>query len=215
VTKRLRFAVLAALAVGCATAVGVAASPAHGGLLSCDGQAAAPAFARWLDPIPYSLVPGGDFEGDHGWKLAGGATVVSGNDPYGLRPGSSSLYLPPGASATSPLTCVGTLALTMRMMASNSGSLRSPLKVELLYTTASGARRTALVGLRTGGAAWSPGVLPDVYLLSSLGPLLSQLGQNGGLVTQVQFRLTAQSGLLGSGRWRVDDVFVDPWASGW
>lgn len=213
-TKSLRFAVLAALAVGCATATGVAASPAQGGLLSCDGQAAAPAFARWLDPIPYSLVPGGDFEGDHGWKLSGGASVVPGNDPYGLRPGSSSLYLPPGASAMSPATCVGTLALTMRMMAANSGSLLSPLKVEILYTTASGARRTALVGLRAGGAAWSPGLLPDVYLLSSLGPLLGQLGQNGGLVTQVQFRLTAQSGLLGSGRWRVDDVFVDPWVNG-
>ncbi len=213
--KCLRVLVLAALAVGCATATGVAASPASAGLLSCDGQTAAPAFLRWLDPIPYSPVPGGDFEGAHGWKLSGGATVVSGNDPYYLRPGSSSLYLPPGASATSPLTCVGTLALTMRMMAANSGSFLSPLKVEILYSTASGARRTAIVGLRAGGAAWSPGLLPDVYLLASLGPLLSQLGQNGGLITQVQFRLTAQSGLLGSGRWRVDDVFVDPWVSGW
>ena len=64
-------------------------------------------------------------------------------------------------------------------------------------------------------SAWSPGLLPDVYLLASLGPLLAQLGQNGGLITQVQFRLTAQSGLLGSGRWRVDNVFVDPWVSGW
>ena len=210
----LRVLVVAALAVGCAVATGVAASPAHGGLLSCDGQAAAPAFARWLDPIPYSLVPGGDFEGAHGWKLSGGATVVSGNDPYDVRPGSSSLSLPAGASATSPSTCVGTLALTMRMMASNSDSLLSPLKVEILYPTASGARRTALVGNRTGTAAWGPGLLPDVYLLASLGPLLSQVGQNGGLVTQVQFRLTAQSGLLGSGRWRVDDVFVDPWVNG-
>ena len=214
-TTGLRVLVLGALAAVCAAATGVAASPAHGGLLSCDGQAAAPAFARWLDPIPYTLVPGGDFEGAHGWKLAGGATVVSGNDPYNVRPGSSSLSLPAGASATSPSTCVGTLALTMRMMASNSGSLLSPLKVEILYTTASGARRSALVDYRAGSAAWGPGLLPDVYLLASLGPLLTQLGENGGLVSQVQFRLTAQSGLLGSGRWRVDDVFVDPWVSGW
>jgi hypothetical protein len=206
--------VLAALAVGGAVAAGAAAPSAHAGLLGCDGQQASPAFLRWLDPIPYSLVPGGDFEGNHGWTLSGGAAVVSGNDPYNLRPGSSSLYLPAGASATSPSTCVGTLALTMRMMASNTGSLLSPLKIEILYTTASGARRTALVGFRAGGAAWSPGLLPDVYLLSSLGPLLGQLGQNGGLVTQVQFRLTAQRGLLGSGRWRVDDVFVDPWVNG-
>jgi hypothetical protein len=215
VKRVLRVLALAALAVGCAVAAGAAAPSAHAGLLGCDGQQASPAFLRWLDPIPYSLVPGGDFEGTHGWKLSGGAAVVSGNDPYALRPGASSLYLPAGASATSPLTCVGTLALTMRMMASNTGSFLSPLKVEILYTTASGARRTALVGLRSGGSAWSAGLLPDVYLLASLGPLLSQLGENGGLITQVQFRLTAQSGLLGSGRWRVDDVFVDPWASGW
>jgi hypothetical protein len=90
----------------------------------------------------------------------------------------------------------------------------SPLKVEIVYTTASGARRSALVALRLGGAAWSPGLLPDVFLLSSLGPLLSQLGENGGLTTRVQFRFTSQSSfLLGSGRWRIDDVFVDPWLS--
>jgi hypothetical protein len=30
----------------------------------------------------------------------------------------------------------------------------------------------------------------------------------------VQFRFTSQSSfLLGSGRWRIDDVFVDPWLS--
>ena len=87
--KGLRVLVLAALVAGCATVTGVAASPASAGLLSCDGQTAPPAFSRWLDPIPYTPVPGGDFEGAHGWKLSGGATVVSGNDPFYLRPGSS------------------------------------------------------------------------------------------------------------------------------
>jgi hypothetical protein len=104
----------------------------------------------------------------------------------------------------------------MRLLASNTGSLLSPLKIEILYTTASGARRSALVGLRGGTSAWGPGPLPDVFLVSTLGPLLSQLGENGGLTTRVQFRLTSQSSLLlGSGRWRVDSVFVDPWVSGW
>jgi hypothetical protein len=198
----------------CAAAIGASAPAANAGLLSCDGQASAPVFGRWLDPSPYSLVPGGDFEGAHGWQLAGGARVEAGNEPFGIRSGSSSLFLPPGASATSPATCVGTLALTSRFVASNAGSVLSPLKGEIVYTTASGATRSALVALRLGGSAWSPGLLPDVFLLSSLGPLLSQLGENGGLTTRVQFRFTSQSSfLLGSGRWRIDDVFVDPWLS--
>jgi hypothetical protein len=206
---------LVVLATATAVVAAATAAPAQAGLLSCDDADSAPVFARWLDPIPYSLVPGGDFEGDHGWQLSGGAKIVGGNEPFGITGGSSSLYLPGGASATSPLTCVGTAALTMRMLASNSGSLLSPLKIELLYTTASGARRTALVGVRLGGSGWSPGLLPDLFLLGHAGPLLAQLGQNGGLTTKVQFRLSAQSNfLLGSGKWRVDSVFVDPWLNG-
>jgi hypothetical protein len=209
----LRAVSVMVVAGACAAALGASAPTASAGLLTCDGQASAPAFLRWLDPSPYSLVPGGDFEGAHGWQLSGGARVESGNEPFGLRSGSSSLFLPPGASATSPATCVGTLALTSRFVASNTGSLLSPLKVEIVYTTSSGAKRSALVALRLGGAAWSPGVLPDVFLLSSLGPLLSQLGEDG-LTSRVQFRFTSQSSLLlGSGRWRIDDVFVDPWLS--
>ena len=185
VKKGLRVLVLAALVAGCATVTAVAVSrerwPSR--LRRADRVAGVRALAR---PDPVLARAGRRLRGRARLEALGGATVVSGNDPYFLRPGSSSLYLPAGASATSPLTCVGTLALTMRMMASNSGSLLSPLKVEILYTTSSGARRTALVGQRTGGAAWSPGLLPDVYLLASLRPLLSQLGQNGGLITQVQ-----------------------------
>jgi hypothetical protein len=31
-----------------------------------------------------------------------------------------------------------------------------------------------------------------------------------GLTTQVRFRFTPTSLLLGSGKWRIDDVYVDP-----
>jgi hypothetical protein len=200
---------LVALAAALTTAAALTAqAPAAGqGLLSCPGQQIEYPFLRWLDPIPYTRVPGGDFESTS-WQLSGGA-IVSGNEPWGN--GSRSLYLPPGASATSPETCVGVLALTMRYFAANSGSALAPLKVEILYRTASGQRKSATVGSRLGGNSWSPGLLPTVYLLAHLGPLL-QL--QDGLATTVQFRFTSQSSLLGGGRWRVDDVYVDPWASG-
>lgn len=201
---------LVALAAALTAAAAFAAqAPAAGqALLSCPGQRVEYPFLRWLDPIPYTRVPGGDFESSS-WQLSGGASIVSGNEPWAS--GSRSLYLPPGASATSPETCVGVLALTMRYFAANSGSSLAALKVEILYRTASGQQRSALVGGRLGGSAWSPGLLPTVYLLSSLGPLL-QL--EDGLATSVAFRFTSQSSLLGGGRWRVDDVYVDPWASG-
>jgi hypothetical protein len=32
-----------------------------------------------------------------------------------------------------------------------------------------------------------------------------------GLTTQIWLRFTPRGGLLGSGTWRIDDVYVDPW----
>ena len=61
------------------------ASPAHAGdesLLGCGYEPVHP-FLQWLDPLPYTLLPGGDFEsGAAGWKLSGGARVVDGNEPF-------------------------------------------------------------------------------------------------------------------------------------
>jgi hypothetical protein len=50
----------------------------------------------------------------------GGATVVSGNESFNLSgPGSHSLYLPSGSSATSPAMCVETLDVFARYVAKN------------------------------------------------------------------------------------------------
>ena len=100
------------------------AAPAHasllGGLLpglvstsdkpaTCDTSTSQP-FARWGDTRSYVLVPGGSFEsGAAGWKLNGGAKVVSGNEPFYVRSTADrySLYLPSGSSATTPPMCFG------------------------------------------------------------------------------------------------------------
>ena len=76
---------LAALALG---AMPAAARPTA----SASGSTAARpeptehTFARWLDLGNYTLVPGGTFEGSlAGWKLTGGAKVVSGNESFNVH----------------------------------------------------------------------------------------------------------------------------------
>jgi len=47
-------------------------------LLGCGHEPVHP-FLQWLDPLPYTLLPGGDFEsGAAGWKPSGDARVIPG-----------------------------------------------------------------------------------------------------------------------------------------
>jgi hypothetical protein len=193
-----------------AASFGGASAQANEGLLglSCGDDASQP-FLRFLDPLPYTLVPDGGFErGAAGWTLGGGARVVSGNDPFGLSgPGSRVLSLPAGSSATSPEMCVGLLLPIVRFV-SSGGSLLTYLQVEALYKDASGRQRSIVLlpGALPTGSRWMP-TLP----LLQLGGLLNAATLNG-LTTQMQFRFTPR-GLFGGGNWKIDSVYVDPWKS--
>src|ERR1700688_1087747 len=75
-------------ALACAS-IGLLASPGSAGVLStvagvlpsCAAQATSTPFAPWGDTSSYFLMPGGGFEaGAPGWTLAGGPTVVAGNE---------------------------------------------------------------------------------------------------------------------------------------
>ena len=174
--------------------------------LSC-GHDSSQAFLRFLDPLPYTLVPDGGFEGGAaGWRLSNGARVVSGNEPWYLSgPGSRALYLPAGSSATSPAMCVE-LTLPIVRFVSKGGGLFQYLRVEALWRDSSGRQRSIdlLPGALPTGNHWAP-TLP----LLQLGGVLDALSLDG-LTTQMQFRFTPR-GLWGGGNWRIDDVFVDPW----
>lgn len=174
--------------------------------LSCGHEASHP-FARFLDPLPYTLIPDGGFEeGAAGWDLDGGARVVSGNEPWDLSgEGSRSLYLPARSSATSPPMCVE-LTLPIVRFVSSGGGFLTYLKVEALWKDASGRSHSVVLlpGALPTGNRWAP-TLP----LLQLGGALNALTLNG-LTTEMQFRFTP-SGLWGGGSWRIDDVFVDPW----
>jgi hypothetical protein len=182
-------------------------APASAGLLStgaaseCDpdtGQV----FRAWGDDAYYRLVPGGTFEGDASWSLAGGARVVSGNEPYRLRSGSHSLSLPAGSTATSPTTCFAFGDWHARFVVRNTGAASGRLEVDILVRNLLG-----VVSILDGGAVradgtWDPS--PEVSAtLTNLGGLL-------GLTRAVSFRLQAK----GSGaKFQVDNVFLDPFRS--
>jgi hypothetical protein len=192
---------LRSLALGAITAgVALAGLPAtsQAALIStgsCDNSALSKPFAQWGDSNQYKLVPGGDFEGSlSGWTLSGGAKVVSGNGPYGA--GSHSLYLPAGASVTTPYTCVNAAYPSFRLFAKNQ-SLLSTIVPQIVY-------KLPLLGataLPIGAIALSPNWSPSAPLLTA--SLVTGL-LNGG-TAQVALKFTA---LLGPST--VDGIYVDP-----
>jgi hypothetical protein len=200
--RRLGVIALAALALVAAPvtsveAVTLSTSP-------CPNYEVGQPFLSWLDPMFYTLAPNGGLEsGGDGWRLSGNAVVVSGNETYqvGGASDSHSLFLPPSSSATTTPICVALLDPTVRLFVLNTGSQRSDLKVEVLYTDAFGNSRSATVALLTGNRTWRPTV-PLPFRAQLTNPPLVTDG-----TTSVAFRFTP----LGTkGSWKIDDVFVDP-----
>ena len=78
-------------------------------------------FAPWQDYASYLLAPNGGLElGTTSWSVSGGASVVSGNEPF-LPTGTHSLSLPSGSSALSPVVCLGQNQLFIRMFGKDAG----------------------------------------------------------------------------------------------
>lgn len=184
----------------------VTAAPARaddGSLLGCGHEATHP-FLRWLDPLPYTLVPGGDFEsGAAGWRLSGGARIAAGNEPFSS--GSRSLLLPPGSSATSAPTCMG-LVLPIVRFFSSGGAALSYLQVDALYTDASGRQQSVtLLPVGLPSSSW----IPNLPMLQ-LGGTVNALTLNG-VTSEISLRFTPRGLLFGSGTWRIDDIYFDPW----
>jgi hypothetical protein len=200
-TTSLKHFVAVAVALIAAALALTVSSPASAGLLPifCPGTTSTP-FLRWLDPLQYTLAPGGDFEGRTAWALTGGAKVVSGNEPFRVTRSTDtrSLSVPAGASALTPPVCVGLLDPTLRFFAVG-GNSSSSLRVDVVYKTILGTvtQRVASVGT---AKAWGP--TPPYLFLANITGLLSL----NGLTSSVQFRFTA----TGSAGWQIDDVYVDP-----
>jgi hypothetical protein len=197
----------AALALGA-----LAAPPAHAGLLvtsaqSCDAQQLSRPFSNFGDNASYTPVPGGSFEpGAPSWTFTGGARIVSGNESYSVRSAgdSKSLYLPSGATATSPSICVGLAEPTLRWFGKQTGGLlstvTSAMTAEVLFEDSLGQVLALPIGAGALNAGWSPSLPAPV--VANLLPLLPNSK------TAVAFRFRAVTG-----SWNVDDVYVDPYRS--
>lgn len=199
---QLCFAALALALTGAA----ITTEPATAGVWTtdCGTEVFEQPFLRWLDPFKYVLAPDGGFEeGAAGWTLAGGASVVAGNEPYRVRGADDahSLSLPMGSSATSPPMCIGLDGPTARLFVSNSGSVLSSLRVDVVSRNALGLQTTFPAGVLLGTRAWQP-TLPFPVLVN-----VTSLGFVANETTNVSFRFTPM-GVLGG--WKIDDLYVDP-----
>jgi hypothetical protein len=198
-TGRILFAAAAA-----AMALLAPAGTANAGLLSqsagpCPSYPMSQPFAKWLDPMSYTLAPGGSFESSSGLTFTGGATIVSGNEPNQLNAAgdSHSVLIPQGGTVTTAPICVNLTNPTVRFFAKRpSFSLLPLLTVEGVFTTkAGGTASLPFVGVPLAGNSWSL-QLPFVATPAVLELLDS---------TMMRFRIRAVSG-----NWQVDDLYVDP-----
>jgi hypothetical protein len=160
---------------------------------TCNVSALSQPFVPWLDVADYELAPGGDFESST-WTLTGGAKLVAGSEPYAATGtlGSSSLSLPAGSSAQSPLTCVDAAYPSIRFFIAGKGSVAVNVVDRSLVIPA---------GVAVAGSEWSP----TLAMLTSS----AVLGALSGGTARVSLTFT---GLSGSPR--IDDVFIDPWSRG-
>lgn len=200
---RLR-AVLPIAALAAAASV-LAAPAANAGLISGNcPSGGTQVFAPWGDANSYYLASNGGLEsGSYGWSLHG-SSVVSGNEPF-YSSGTHSLALPSGSSALSPVVCLGPNDLYVRMFGEDVGGTDSGLRVRVYWY----GLLNILLGI-TDVSTFAPGSpwAPTGQLDSSGGlqvPLVPLLGSTSARV-EIQ--------PLGSGsNWRIDDLYVDPFAS--
>jgi hypothetical protein len=193
--------------VGALALICIPVTSAHAaGLINtdpCDNATLTQPFLKWGDSNSYKLVPGGDFEGSMaGWTLTGGAAVRSGSDPFGATGsvGRSSLYLPPGGSAQSPLTCVDFAYPTFRFLAKNN-SLLSTVLVSIVYKEPLLGPVTLPIGPVILSPKWGPSL--PMLTASALQSVVNDLFAQG--TPQVALKFTS---VIGSSE--IDDVFVDP-----
>jgi len=188
------------VAFGCALTAGIGAANADVVTGNCPGASSRP-FLAWADPLSYTLTPDGGFEqGGLGWQLSGGASVVSGNEPWSVSgQGAHVLSLPAGSSAWSPPICLGLLHPTFRAFARSTGGGLLGLGTLLVEArmTAAGVTLTLPVGTIVAGSGFQP-TLPLPLLANLTSPLSGGTGS-------VQLHFVA----LGAG-FQLDDVYVDP-----
>ncbi|HET7120593.1 MAG TPA: hypothetical protein VFI17_05020 [Solirubrobacterales bacterium] len=188
------------MAVVVAAALATTAASAQ----ACSYSGAEKVFAPWGDQHSYVLAPDGGFEaGGSGWALSGGAATVAENESFFLNGAddSRSLSLPAGSSAVSPSICMSLDTPSFRLLARNTGSSSSRLRVEATYTLL-GLVRTKTVSTVAAGPNWAP--TQEMSTVLTLSTLVGTV-----VPSAIKIRITPLDSV---GRWQVDDLYVDPFA---
>lgn len=206
-SRRLRHRLAAVAAVGAAAMTALSATPAsaHGTPVACTARSESAVFSRWGDRSQYFLMPNGGFEsGTAEWKLAGGASVVTGNETWKVRNSNDnySLRIPYGATAESRTICVSKGEDVIRLFVKNPGVRGSVLHVEVIVRNPDNGA-VAQTAFDVNGDAAPLGWAPTMRL-----GIASQWSSTG---TQ---ELTFVFSTRGSAAtWHIDDVYVDPFRS--
>jgi len=163
-------------------------------------------FALFNDFGQYTPVPNAGFEqGATGWILTGAARVISGNEPWkiGGSSHSSALDLPSGSSAITAPICIDETYPHFRLFVRNTGSLKSTLKIEVLYYDTKGnVTNHKPVEYKPMTTAWQPTGLVGINVFTSKTTVAA---------APVAFRFTPTAK---DARYQIDDVYVDPRARG-
>ncbi len=177
---------------------------AYGTSLTCTARSEAAVFSRWGDPATYFLVSNGGFElGATDWQLAGGASVVGGNETSYVHAAvdTKSLRIPAGGSAESRTFCVSRGEDSIRLFVSNARVPGSILHVQAIVRSDTG--QIAETAFDVNGDAAPAGWAPTMRL--GIPNLL------GGTGTQNLTLVFTTRGTPAT--WLVDDVYVDPFKS--
>lgn len=193
---------VSALAAVAAVAA-VTAPSAEGGLIGtgaasgCDASTSHP-FEAWGDNANYLLMPGGSFEaGGPAWTLSRGAYVGPGSSPFATEgPGSRSLYLAPGASATSPTGCFAFGDWHSRFFVRGAGLRGGRLQVDVVVKSLLGLLTVLDGGSVAPSAEWRPS--PRIGML-----LCNVTGLLGTKAVSLRFRAV-------NAAFQIDDVYLDP-----
>jgi hypothetical protein len=154
-------------------------------------------FTIWGDFNDYFPVTSGTFEsGTTGWTTSPGVTTVPENEPWRVAGGSSSMYLPPGSSASTAEMCLTPEEDSARFFYKSPGN-GSSLIVTIRATNTT--RRITYTTSFNIQAGYVPGwkVTPRIALPDVRGTT----GTEDVIIT-----LTPK----GTAPWLIDDVFVDP-----
>ena len=171
----------------------------------CGDQTPSTVFSSFGDSALYVPTPEGDLETTEHWTLNKHARRAE-NSPFG--PGQSSLFLPDKGEAISPAFCVGTAYPTIRVFTANTGDEDSRLDVEVLYEGVDGKVKKLKIAKLRGTRDWGPSAIVPIHV-----NLLGAASEDG--FTAVALKFKAKDVKSEDGGWKLDDLFVDPWVSGW